>query len=111
MRLNLSQSDESRNEISYVEPSIDSENQKTVKRSNLNVNQLAEAILQANSFEAPSKFISDPIQVSISGPNNPNLTLIDLPGVVADDEHREKIIQMILPIIQQDTSLILAVSR
>ena len=107
LHLDLSQSEKSRSEISY----FDVDNQKTVKRSNLNLNQLAEAIRQANSFQASSKFISDPIQVSISGPNNPDLTLIDLPGVVADDEHREKIKKMILPIIQQDSSIILAVSR
>ena len=106
LHLDLSQSEKSRSEISY----FDVDNQKTVKRSNLNLNQLAEAIRQANSFQASSKFISDPIQVSISGPNNPDLTLIDLPGVVADDD-RQIIIDMIKPIIQQDSSIILAVSR
>ena len=106
LHLDLSQSEKSHSEISY----FDADNQKTVKRSNLNLNQLAEAIRQANSFQASSKFISDPIQVSISGPNNPYLTLIDLPGVVADDDRRI-IIDMIKPIIQQDSSIILAVSR
>ena len=106
LHLNLSQSDVSSSEITY----FDLEHQKTIKQPNLNLKELAEAIRQANSFQGPIKFISEPIQVSISGPNNPDLTLIDLPGVVADDD-RQTIIDMIKPIIQQETSIILAVSR
>ena len=106
LHLNLSQSDESSSDITYFDP----EHRKTIKQPNLNLKELSEAIRQANSFQGPIKFISEPIQVSISGPTNPDLTLIDLPGVVADDD-RQTIIDMIKPIIQQETSIILAVSR
>ena len=73
--------------------------------------ELAEVITQANSFQDSNRFTPEPINVSISGPQNPDLTLIDFPGVVADPNEREIIINMIKPNINKDTSIILAVSR
>ena len=107
LNLNLYHSNQSSAEISYYDCQKDS----TVKEKDLNLNQLAEAIRQANSFQDPKKFISDPINVTISGPQNPDLTLIDFPGVVANPNDRKIIIDMIKPIINKDTSIILAVSR
>ena len=107
MHLNLFQADQSSARISYYDHDKESE----VKQNNLNLNELAEAIRQANSFQDSRKFISEPINVSISGPQNPDLTLIDFPGVVADPNEREIIINMIKPNINKDTSIILAVSR
>ena len=75
------------------------------------MSQLAEAIRQANSFQDSRKFIAEPIFVTIYGPQNPDLTLIDFPGVVANPNERQIIIDMIKPIINKDTSIILAVSR
>ena len=75
------------------------------------MDELTEAIRQANSFKnSHCKFIPNPINVTISGPQNPNLTLIDFPGVVANDD-RKVIMDMIKPVISKDTSIILAVSR
>ena len=82
-----------------------------VKKNNLNLNELADVIRQANAVGDSIKFTSKPINVSISGPQNPDLTLIDFPGVVADPNEREIIINMIKPNIIKDTSIILAVSR
>ena len=69
------------------------------------------ATCSVEPVEDSRKFISEPINVSISGPHNPDLTLIDFPGVVADPNEREIIINMIKPNINKDTSIILAVSR
>ena len=109
MHLKLFQSTRSNAEISYFDPAKHS----IVKRNNLKLDELTEAILRANSFQdSQCKFIPNPINVTISGPQNPNLTLIDFPGVVAHpEEHRKIIIDMIKPTIMKDTSIILAVSR
>ena len=72
------------------------------------MNQLTEQIKQANECDG---FIPDAINVTIMGPNNLDLTLIDFPGVVAKPDDRKKIITMIEPIINKDTAIILAVSR
>ena len=69
------------------------------------------ATCSVEPVEDSRKFISEPINVSISGPQNPDLTLIDFPGVVADPNDSEIIINMIKPKINKDTSIILAVSR
>ena len=105
--LNLFQSDQSKAEISY----FDCDKELDVKQTNLNLNQLAKAIKQANTFKDGKQFTPYPINVTISGPHNPDLTLIDLPGVTAEPNEREIIIGMIEPIINKDTSIILAVSR
>ena len=107
LHLNLLQADQNSARISYY----DYEKESEVKQNNLNLNELAEAIRQANSFQDSKRFMSEPINVSISGPQNPDLTLIDFPGVVADPNEREIIINMIKPNINKDTSIILAVSR
>ena len=109
LHLKLFQSTRSSAEISYFDPA----KQSIVKRNNLKLDELTEAILRANSFQdSLCKFIPNPINVTISGPQNPNLTLIDFPGVVAHpEENRKIIIDMIKPIIMKDTSIILAVSR
>ena len=107
LHLNLFQSDQSSAKISYYDPEKESE----VKKNNLNLTELAEVITQANSFQDSNRFTPEPINVSISGPQNPDLTLIDFPGVVADPNEREIIINMIMPNINKDTSIILAVSR
>ena len=107
LHLNLFQSDQSSAKISYYDPEKESE----VKKNNLNLTELAEVITQANSFQDSNRFTPEPINVSISGPQNPDLTLIDFPGVVADPNEREIIINMIKPNINKDTSIILAVSR
>ena len=107
LHLNLFQSDQSSAEISYY----DCEKESNVQQNYHDLSQLAEAIRQANSFQDKSKFISDPINVTIYGPQNPDLTLIDFPGVVANPNERQIIIDMIKPIINKDTSIILAVSR
>ena len=108
LHLKLFQSDRSSAEISYFDP----EKHSIVKRNNLKLDELTEAIRRANSFrDSQCKFIPNPINVTISGPNNPNLTLIDFPGVIADPDERKIIIDMIKPIINKDTSIILAVSR
>ena len=108
LHLNLSQSDQSSAKISYHDP----EKGSVVIKNNLNLTELAEVITQANSFQDSNKFISEPINVSISGPQNPDLTLIDFPGVINSDQNeRETIKNMIKPSIKKDTSIILAVSR
>ena len=107
LHLNLFQSDQSSAKISYY----DLEEKIEVKKNNLNLNELADVIRQANAVGDSIKFTSKPINVSISGPQNPDLTLIDFPGVVADPNEREIIINMIKPNINKDTSIILAVSR
>ena len=107
LHLNLLQSDESSVTISYYDYVKKSE----VNKNDLNLNELAEAINQANSFEDPKTFISQPINVSISGPQKPDLTLIDFPGIVANEEERDMIEKMIKPNINKETSIILAVSR
>ena len=89
---------------------FDCDKELDVKQTNLNLNQLAKAIKQANTFKDGKQFTSQPINVTISGPHNPDLTLIDLPGVTADPNERRIIIDMIKPIINKDTSIILAVS-
>ena len=107
MRLKLFQSDRSSAEISYYNP----EKNNIVRQNDLKLDELTEAIRQANSFKnSHCKFIPNPINVTISGPQNPNLTLIDFPGVVANDD-RKVIMDMIKPVISKDTSIILAVSR
>ena len=107
LHLNLEQSDRNSAEISYH----DWRKKTVVYRNELKLNQLTDAIKQANSFQHENEFISQPITVTIKGPQNPNLTLIDLPGVVADPDKRQTIIDMIKPIIELDTSIILAVAR
>ena len=108
MRLKLFQTDHSSAEISYY----DCEKDRIVKQTNLKLEELTEEIQRANAFQnSHCKFIPNPINVTISGPKNPNLTLVDFPGVVADPDQREIIIDMIRPIISKDTSIILAVSR
>ena len=109
LHLNLFQSDQSSVKISYFDP----EKESQVKKNNLKLTELADVIRQANAFgdSEVKKFTSEPINVSISGPQNPDLTLIDFPGVVADPNEREIIINMIMPNINKDTSIILAVSR
>ena len=108
MHLKLFQSDRSSAEISYYNP----EKNNIVKQNDLKLNELTDAIRQANSFkDSECKFIPNPINVTISGPQNPNLTLIDFPGVVADRYERQIIIDMIEPVIFKNTSIILAVSR
>ena len=105
--LNLFRSDQNSAEIAYY----DCDNEGMVKQNNLNLNQLAAEIKKANLFQDSRQFISEPINVTIHGPQNPDLTLIDLPGVTADPDERKIIIEMIEPIIKKDTSIILAVSR
>ena len=109
LRLKLFQTDHSSAEISYY----DCEKDRIVKQTNLKLEELTEEIQRANAFRnSHCKFIPNPINVTISGPKNPNLTLIDFPGVVANDEdERKMIISMIKPEINKDTSIILAVSR
>ena len=107
LHLNLEQSDRNSAEISYY----DCNKQTNIHRNKLNLNQLTDEIKQANSFQHENEFIPQPITVTIKGPQNPNLTLIDFPGVVADPDKRQTIIDMIKPIIELDTSIILAVAR
>ena len=104
LHLNLFRSDRSSAEISYY----DYGQETNVKKIDLNLNQLTEQIKQANECDG---FIPDAINVTIMGPNNLDLTLIDFPGVVAKPDDRKKIITMIEPIINKDTAIILAVSR
>ena len=107
LHLNLEQSNRNHAEISY----FDCKKGTIVYRDRLNLNQLTDEIRQANSFHHPNEFIEQPINVTIKGPKNPNLTLIDFPGVVAKSDKRQIIESMIKPIIKMDTSIILAVTR
>ena len=80
-----------------------------IKLKDLTFEKLTNEIERANS--KCRGFFEDPIYVTISSPDNQDLTLIDFPGVVAEPEDRAKIIEMIKPVIKLETAIILAVSR
>ena len=81
-----------------------------IKLKDLTFGKLTEEIERANA-EKSKGFNPEPIYVTISSPDNQDLTLIDFPGVVAEPGDREKIIGMIKPVIKLETAIILAVSR
>ena len=79
-------------------------------------NIVDEAKIHLESIDSDAKFWSDWLRVEVSGPDQPHLTLVDLPGIIQTETgpnvipgDKDKIKKMVTKYIEKERTIVLAI--